>query len=171
MAQYPNDATLSGLLARARELLEARRHNEAMEKLAGEARQLASGGNFDGALALLARELDSWPRENILLDLRKSIRSEKADWQREQALLASIRAVTALVSDARFTEAVAAVETALRDHPHSPELLNLRQQSRRGKGLQDADRMLGPGQPADALWRCWRSCRRNFRTMRISTTF
>ena len=151
VARFPADEELNNLLARASELLEAQGRAEAIGRLAHQARSLANGRNFDGALTLLDRGLRSWPGERALLDLQEAIRGEKTAWRREQDLRERLRSIGKLARENRFAEGLAAVEAALAEYPEESELTGLRQRLSRGKGLEDAAHLLAQGDPAGAL--------------------
>jgi len=151
VAQFPGDEELSGMLARARELLEKRQGAEAIEKLVRDVRRLVSGRKYEDALLLLDRGLRNWPGETTLLREQESVRAEQAAWRREQALREQTRALGKLIREGRFAEALPAAEAALREHPGDRTLTGLREQIRRGAGLQEAARLLSDGRAGEAL--------------------
>ena len=100
---------------------------------------------------LLDRGLRNWPGETTLLKEQESARAEQTAWRREQAVREQIRVIGKLVREGRFTEALPAVESALREHPDDQTLAGFRQQIRRGAGLQEATRLLAEGHADKAL--------------------
>jgi serine/threonine-protein kinase len=151
VARFPDDEALSGMLTRAREFLELRRRTEAIDKLANDVRKLSNNHNFEGALMLLDRGLRNWPGEKSLLDLQDSVCSSEAAWRRDLGRQETIRAIGNLVRGNRYSEALPLVDAALRDYPGEPSLVALREQIRKGKALQDANRLFGQGKPDMAL--------------------
>ena len=151
VARFPGAEELSGTLVRARELLEKRRGAEAIEKLVTDVRKLVSGRKYEDALLLLDRSLRSWPGETTLLTEQESVRAQQAAWRREQALREQTRALGKLIREGRFTEALPAAEAAVREYPGDRTLTGLREQIRRGAGLQEAARLLSEARAGDAL--------------------
>jgi eukaryotic-like serine/threonine-protein kinase len=150
-ARSPSDAELASLVARAQAELELRRREEAVAKVAAEARALVGTREFDRALAVLDRGLQSWPKEQRLLDAREAARSAQAAWQREQARLAAIEFVRKLQAEGRFTEGLDKAAAFLREHPGDAGLLQVQKELRMRQGLAEAKALLARGNPAEAL--------------------
>jgi ketosteroid isomerase-like protein len=151
VASFPSDPTLGVLLSKARSELEAGNRAATIAKLVADARTLATGHNYDGAMALLLRGLSSWPSERSLLDAQQEIRSAQASWRLEQAVREKLRSIKRLERDGRFAEALRILEETLQRYPDQTALLELRPQLLKAKCLREAGELLERGQFSGAL--------------------
>ena len=130
-AKYPGEAELDRLLARAQHELEARQRAQAIAKVVAEAQSLVAQKNYDGALQILGRALQTWPGEESLLLLQKTAKADKAAWEREQAIRNLVRAAEQLLRVSKFDEALQKVDQSLEQYPGAPALAELRQRIER----------------------------------------
>ena len=150
-SRFPRDSIIADLLSRARRELETRRRTEALQGLRDDTRSLAAGRKFAPALALLERGLQSWPGEQILLDLKDEILTAQATWQRKQALQDDVRAIEGLRRNGRFAEALTRLQEALQRDPGQTALLELRTELRKAQRLREVRRLIEQGNHSDAL--------------------
>jgi hypothetical protein len=81
-AHYPNEQVLVELLAVALQEMERRQKAADIAAAQSDAQLLMLLRDYEGALAAVARQLQKWPSEPILLALLDEIRTERDIWQR-----------------------------------------------------------------------------------------
>ena len=133
----PGDADLVSLLDRARAELFARQRADAVQQCIALAQDLAKALQFDRALAVLEQTLQVHPGDETLIRLREQTLTTRASHQREQARLEATSQAQALLRERRFTEALSAIDSALRDQPEEPSLLALRRKIQADQELDE----------------------------------
>ena len=81
----PGNPELNSLAASARQQLDLQRREQAIAALTEEAGAFAKSRQFDRALQILERGLETWPREARLVDLQQSVQRNQQEWLREQS--------------------------------------------------------------------------------------
>ena len=151
LARFPGDAELQALSARASDVVESRRREEAVAALAENAIAIAKARDFERALALVGRGLKNWPGNQKLLDVERTLRAEQAVWQQEQARRQTQQELHQLIRKERFAEGRQKAEEALRSFPGDPDLLRLRKDCHLREILAEAIAAAAQGRPRDAL--------------------
>lgn len=160
--EFPDDREVASLYQYGQRELETQQRAQAVEKCASEADALAANKDFAAALQMLEDGLQKYPGERSLLRLRSSLRSAKTDWEREQAVLATLEQCAMLEAQKQFPEAIQTAEAALAAYPGEtalrelvPRLEAAREQYLRSETIRQtsaaADREFEQGRPEQAL--------------------
>ncbi len=151
LARRPGNPELNSLAASARQQLDLQRREQAIAALTEEAGAFAKSRQFDRALQILERGLETWPREARLVDLQQSVQRDQQEWLREQSRRKILQDVRQLARQERYAEARERAETALKTFPDDPELLRLRSDARMREILDNAATTAAQGKVHDAL--------------------
>ncbi len=128
----------------------------AIDSHAREARRLVDAKDFDAALTLLDQGLRNWPDAAALREIRQLALSQKAAWQRQQAIDAAVQRCQQLEKDDRLEDSLRLVEKFLSEFHNEPPLLAVRQrlkgklaeQERLRKRARDLKELQGMGAAA-----------------------
>ncbi|HLJ48089.1 MAG TPA: protein kinase [Bryobacteraceae bacterium] len=149
LASFPGNAELDALLGRAREAMEARRREDAIAALVKDARAMAGDRDFEHALLIVERGLNSWPGDQRLLDLRSSIHSDQKQFQRDQTRTQIVDELQRLTREQKFTEARKRADEALKTYAGDADLLRVRNECEMREILARA--AAAQGRPQDGL--------------------
>jgi len=127
LSSDPSNTELRSLLDRARAELLAKQRAEAVQQCTAITEELVKTLQFDRALAIIDQNLQVHPGEEPLVRLREQTLAAQAAYQREQARLAAMARADAQLHERRFTDALDAIDSVLRDQPGDPQLLALRE--------------------------------------------
>jgi serine/threonine protein kinase len=149
------------LLEYARKELVAHERAQAVEQIKAEAQRRADANDFRGALEVLDKGLPKYD-DSSLVRLLGEIMARKAAWEREEAIKAARARSERLRAEGKLTDAIQAVESAIRTHNPDPGMVELLrslerdwEQAKRGEeirvALVQARKALDAGQPEKAL--------------------
>jgi tetratricopeptide (TPR) repeat protein len=128
--QYRDEGQLQTLLSRAKEELRAQQRREAVEQVTREAQKLSAKHDFERAMEILQKALESWPGDDQLEGLVQATAAARASWQRDQAIHELVRECSQLQSSHRLAEALELIGAGLKKYEREPVLLRLEQEVR-----------------------------------------
>ncbi|HWR53841.1 MAG TPA: protein kinase, partial [Bryobacteraceae bacterium] len=161
LEQFPGDKTLLAEAARAEAALREQRRVETMSRAEAQVEAALSEKRFDAALEIIAECRRDWPGEPALASLYEKAAAAKAGHEKQVAIAAALESSEALTARGAFTEALAALDAALRRYPGDPGLKEARsavetawERRRRldaiGRAIADAGRLRAEGDPRTA---------------------
>jgi serine/threonine-protein kinase len=126
LRRYPGEASLSSLLASARETLVTRRRDEEVRQRITEAESLAAALQFDRALKVVEKASKVYPDEPRLLHAGEAILAARTAHNNEKTRQEILDRVGKLHQRSRFSDALRVIDSALPQFPNDPELLALK---------------------------------------------
>jgi serine/threonine-protein kinase len=151
LAAYPGNPELTQLAASAREKLEIQRRDEAIEAIVEGATSVARTRNFDRALAMAERGLEKWPHNERLLEVQRSIRADRDQWQREQVRRQVVEDLQQLIRQERYAEARERAKRTLASYPGDADLTRIENECAVRETLARAAAAAAGGQPHEGL--------------------
>ena len=104
LAQYSAEPALVEVMERAQKEVRALERARAVEAIAKKAVQCAEAHDFDMALRILDKGLETWTDEAVLIRSRGDILASKRAWERQEAIREIDRRARDLQSGERFEE-------------------------------------------------------------------
>jgi serine/threonine-protein kinase len=124
--QFPGEKSLLIEVARAEAALREQRRVAAVAEAAANVDAALDAGEFDRALEAVAAVRRDWPGESALAALYERAAVAKAAHERTEAVRAALASSADLVERGAFSEALAALDTALRRYPGDADLKQAR---------------------------------------------
>jgi hypothetical protein len=121
--RYTNEPGLLAASVVAQQALAAQRREQAVEALVRQAQERLQAGAYQDALELLVRGLADYDGDRRLIDLRATIESAKAAWERAAAIAQLAEDSRQHVAEREFEKAIALLESALSQYPGEPQLV------------------------------------------------
>ncbi len=142
LRQYQNEPKLLAARAAAREALAAKQREQSIQALGGQAQAQLEAGAYESAIDLLDRGLQDYGEDRRLTDLRATVVSAKAAWERAAAIRRIVEDSGSLVAQKEFEKAIALLESALNEYPGEASL---------AQALQAANEQLAAKRRAEAI--------------------
>ena len=126
LQEFPGEDRFIQLLAEAREQLLAEQRRDALDQASREGNTRLASKDFEGAIQFLEKTLLSLPGEAALEELLKQGLDGLARQSRERAVAAIAEQGENLLSQRRFTDALAAIDAGLREFENESALVALK---------------------------------------------
>jgi serine/threonine protein kinase len=126
--RYPEESELRTLRVRANEELRAEQRRQGVEQAAKEAQGCAERKEFERAVQILEKALESWPQESRLVELLQTTKAARAAQERRTAIDAVTRESHQLRENHRFAESLEVIRAGLVKYQHEPALVRLEQE-------------------------------------------
>jgi serine/threonine protein kinase len=123
--RYPEESDLRTLLVRANEELQAEQRQQGVEQAAKEAQGCAERKEFERAVQILEKALESWPQESRLVELLQTTKAARAAEERRAAINAVTRESNQIRENHRLAEALELIQAGLGKYPNEPALARL----------------------------------------------
>ena len=125
-AEYPESAELAQKLEQVRhQVAEQQRTQKLLEGILGQARALAAKGNYEAAMEVCERGLEAFPGQRTLVELLRTNLEAKRARDRQVGIANAQQAAERLRREGRYSEALARIRGALREHGDDAGLLAL----------------------------------------------
>jgi serine/threonine-protein kinase len=122
LKQYPDEAQLLAAVSNAQQALEAKNRAAAIQKTTKQVRQLLKNQQFHKALAAVDQELQNYPGDPSLTELRDQVAAATEEWDREQSVRQALSRAAELQGKNRVADALQALRQVLDKYPGEPRL-------------------------------------------------
>jgi serine/threonine-protein kinase len=129
--EFPDESSVAEMLAYAQDEFQTLERAAKIKALGNEAWAALKAKEFDRALALVAEGLESNPGNERLARLQEVILSTRAEQERIEKIQNAMGESARLTGENRLNEALAVLESVLKDFPAHTELQNAREEVRR----------------------------------------
>jgi hypothetical protein len=132
-AEFPDEPDLPKLLVEAREQVELRNRNQAVDAVLADVAKRAEQRDFPRAIKTLEKALKTWPGESRLVQQLQIVKDARTEWAREEsererraeAALRTAQEARQLLAQDRPADAVKLLEGVLSQQPAEQELARL----------------------------------------------
>ncbi len=120
--EYPGESQLVQAMDAARAELAAKRRNEEIEALRGQAQTQIDKRDFPRALEIVDRGMADYGSDRRLSEMREKVVSAKAGWERAEAVRQIVEEAHNFVAQQDLNKAISLLESALKRYPAEPRL-------------------------------------------------
>ena len=129
--EFPDESSVAEMLAYAQDEFQAKQRAAKIKAAGNEAWAALKAKDFDRALALVADGLSNAPGNDRLVRLEEVILSTRAEHQRSETIRKALEESASLETSNRLDDALAVLDSALREYSAEAELQKAREEVRR----------------------------------------
>ncbi len=122
LRRYPGELLLIEALKSARNGLEAKRRDDAIDALCGQVQTQAEKRDFATALKTVSKGLEDYGSDGRLKAMREAVLSAKADWERSEAIRRAVEVSQQYVERGQPERALESLEAIVGQYGDEPKL-------------------------------------------------